>query len=142
MKIMHPAIIVVFVVAMLLLVPMGPVANARGGGLGAHSSHSSHLSTHGVPTIGLSRHRHQARPFSNFSQWPLFGGYGYNGYNGYNGYYEVPPYVSDNNITYAAPERVVYVAVPPRALTCKRSVQAVTVPAELGGTREITITRC
>lgn len=54
----------------------------------------------------------------------------------------MPPYASDNIITYAAPERVVFVAVPPRALSCHHSMQTVTVPAELGGTREITITRC
>jgi hypothetical protein len=118
---------------MLLLVPMGPVANAGGGGFGAHSSHSSHfLSGPGLFSgPGLSRHLNQGRPRGNFSQWPLFGGY-----------YAVPPYASDNIITYAAPERVVFVAVPPRALSCKHSVQTVTVPAELGGTRDITITRC
>jgi hypothetical protein len=129
MKIIHAAIIVVFVVAMLLVLPMGPVANARSGGFGGHSSHFSGPGLFTGP--GLSRHLHRARPLGNFSQWPLFGGY-----------YAVPPYASDNIITYAAPERVVFVAVPPRALSCKHSVQTVTVPAELGGTREITITRC
>lgn len=126
MKIMHAAIIAVFAMAMLLLVPAAPVAIAWGGGFGAHSSHSSHFSGH-----GLSRHLHRARPRGNFGQWPLFGGY-----------YAVPPYASDNIITYATPERVVFVAVPPRELSCKHSVQTVTVPAELGGTRDITITRC
>jgi hypothetical protein len=116
---------------MLLLAPASPVANARGG-FGPHSSHSSHFSGPGSFTgPGLSRHFHQARPRGNFGQWPLFGGY-----------YAVPPYASDNIITYAPPERVVFVAVPPRALSCKHSVQTVTVPAELGGTRDITITRC
>ena len=131
MKIIHAAIIAVFAMAMLLLAPASSVVNARGG-FGGHSSHSSHFSGPGLFVgPGLSRHRQQARPRGNFSQWPLFGGY-----------YAVPPYASDNIITYAMPERIVFVAVPPRALTCKRSVQTVTVPAELGGTREITITRC
>jgi hypothetical protein len=130
MKIIHAAIIVVSVVAMLLLAPASPVANARGG-FGAHSFHSSHFSGPGLFTgPGLSRHLHQG-PRVNFSQWPLFGGY-----------YAVPPYASDSIITYATPERVVFVAVPPRALSCKHSVEKMTVPAELGGTREITITRC
>jgi hypothetical protein len=129
MKIIHAAIIVVFVVAMLLVLPMGPVANARSGGFGGHSSHFSGPGLFTSP--GLSRHLHRTRPRGNFGQWPLFGGY-----------YAVPPYASDNIITYATPERVVFVAVPPRALSCHHSVQTVTVPAELGGTREITITRC
>ena len=132
MKIIHAAIIAVFAMAMLLLAPAAPVVNARGGGFGAHSSHSSHLSGPGLFSgPGLSRHGHQARLRGNFSPWPLFGGY-----------YAVPPYASDNIVTYATPERVVFVAVPPRALSCKHSVQTVTVPAELGGTRDITITRC
>jgi len=131
MKIVYAAIIAVFVVAMLLVLPPAPVANARGG-FGAHSPHSSHFSGSGFFTgPGLSRHLHRARPHGNFSQLPLFGGY-----------YAVPPYASDNIITYATAERVVFVAVPPRALSCKHSVQTVTVPAELGGTRDITITRC
>jgi len=123
MKIMHAAIIAVFAMAMLLLAPAAPVANARGGGFGAHSSH---FSGH-----GLSRHLHRARPRRNFGRWPFFGGY-----------YVVPPYASGATITYATPERVVFVPVPPRALSCKRNVETVTVPAELGGTRDITITRC
>jgi hypothetical protein len=36
----------------------------------------------------------------------------------------------------------VFVPEPPRALSCKRSVEKVTVPAVFGGTQEITITRC
>jgi len=117
---------------MLLLVPMGPVANARSGGFGGHSSHFSGSGLFTGP--GLSRYRHQARPRGNFGQWPLYGGF-----------YTVPPYASDNIITiitYAAPERVVFVPLAPQALTCKHSVQTITVPAELGGTRDITITRC
>ena len=58
------------------------------------------------------------------------------------GYYAVPPYASGNVITYVTPERVVFVPQAPVALTCKHSVETVTVPAEAGGTREITITRC
>jgi hypothetical protein len=128
-KKIHAAIIVIFVVAMLLLVPMPPVANAHSGGFGGHSSHFSGAGLFTGP--GLSSHLHQARPHGNFSQWPLFGGY-----------YAVPPYASDNIVTYATPERIVFVAVPPRTLSCKHSVEKVTVPAELGGTRDITITRC
>jgi hypothetical protein len=131
MKTIHAAILVVSAVVLLALAPAMPVANAAKG-FGAHSSHSSHFSGHGLfSNQGLSTHRHQARPNGNFSQWPLFGGY-----------YAVPPYASDNIITYVTPERVVFVAVPPRALSCHRSVEKVTVPAEAGGTRDITITRC
>jgi hypothetical protein len=43
---------------------------------------------------------------------------------------------------YAATPTVVFVAEPPRALSCQYSQQIKTVPAEGGGTRDITITRC
>ncbi len=40
------------------------------------------------------------------------------------------------------PLRIDPVIPPPPPLTCSRSRETVTVPAESGGTREITITRC
>jgi hypothetical protein len=81
--------------------------------------------------------RHFGHPFhgergrNDMSAYPFFGGL-----------YAVPPYTSDNLIGYPALERVVFVPEALRALTCQHSVQTVTVAAEAGGTRDITITRC
>ena len=64
--------------------------------------------------------------------WPFFGG----------GIVAVPPYVPVDAVNYAAPPRIVYVPLPPRALTCHRTRETVTVPAQAGGTTQITVTRC
>jgi hypothetical protein len=120
MKAFQAAIIGASVVAVMLLAPAAPVANARGGGLGGHAIGGSHFPTR----------LHAARPRGNFNQWPLYGGY-----------YAVPPDVPQT-VTYVTPERIVFVPEPPRALSCKHSVEKVTVPAEAGGMREITVTRC
>ncbi len=64
--------------------------------------------------------------------WPFFGG----------GIVAVPPYANLNPVSYVAPPTVVYVPLPPQALTCHRTRETVTVAAEAGGTRQITVTRC
>ena len=64
--------------------------------------------------------------------WPFFGG----------GIVAVPPYAPVNSVNYVSEPTIVYVPLPPRALTCHRSRATVTVPAEAGGTKQITITRC
>jgi hypothetical protein len=64
--------------------------------------------------------------------WPFFSG----------GIVAVPPYAPVNWANYAAPPSIIYVPVPPRALTCHRTRETVTVPVQAGGTRQITITRC
>jgi hypothetical protein len=124
MKMIHAVIVFMSALAMLLLAPLGLAANARSGGFGAHTFHFA----------GLHRsasHLHSARSRGAFGQWPFFGGI-----------VAVPPYASDNILTYAMPERVVFVPEPPRALSCHHSQETVTVPSEEGGTRQITITRC
>jgi hypothetical protein len=118
MKMIHAAVVGVSASAMLLLAPLEAVAGPHGGGFGAHSFH-------------FTSHFRSARHHGAFGRWPLFGGL-----------VAVPPYASDNIVTYVTPETVVFVPEPPRALSCHRSQQTVTVPSEAGGTREITITRC
>jgi hypothetical protein len=83
---------------------------------------------------GLSRaklHRGHARN--------LLGAGSYYGYGGYGGYGAMPAETPEAAVTYVTP---IWVAEPPPALTCHRTEQVVTVPAEEGGTRDIKITRC
>jgi hypothetical protein len=61
------------------------------------------------------------------------------GYGGYGGYVAMPAETPETAVTYVMP---IVVAEPPPALTCHRTEQVVTVPAEEGGTRDIKITRC
>lgn len=108
--------------AVLALVQPDIAANARGGGMGGHSFHvSGHFRAfhhHG--------HGHFAR--RNQSQWPW---YGY--------YYTLPSDVSAaGGVTSSVP--VMY--VPIRVASCHKVQEAMTVPAEEGGTRQVTVTRC
>jgi hypothetical protein len=119
MKIKHAAIIGVSAIAALVCAPIGIAANAKGGP-GMHSLH-------------FGKHFRPARHNKNFNnQWPWWG---------YGGLYAVPPYDFSYNDNYAQPT-VVFVSQPPAALSCQKSKEIKTVPAEGGGTREITITRC
>lgn len=62
-------------------------------------------------------------------------------YGDYGGYIATAPYGDQPAVTYvAAPESIM--VQPARALSCQRSEQTVTVPAEAGGTRDIRVTRC
>lgn len=115
MKLLHAAAVGASAAAMLLLVPLQMGANA-------HGTHSFHFSDRFHAT------RHNGR---HYGVWPFYGG----------GIVAVPPYAPGTAVTYAPP-RIVYVPLPPQALTCHRSRQTVTVPSEAGGTRAITITRC
>jgi hypothetical protein len=83
---------------------------------------------------GISRakpHRGHARN--------LLGGGPYYGYGGYGGDVAMPAETPETAMTYVTP---IMVVEPPPALTCHRTEQVVTVPAEEGGTRDIKITRC
>jgi hypothetical protein len=123
MKMIHAAIAGAAASALLLVAPLAVTAQPHGGGHGARTSHfGGHL---------RSGRLHSGSYRGNFSQWPLYGGI-----------VGVPPYGSDNIINYAAPTTVVYVPEPPRALSCHRSQDIVTVPSETGGTSKITVTRC
>ena len=80
----------------------------------------------------MGSHHHRAYgAYGAYGAWPLEGGVTV-----------VPPDTPDTVMTYAPPAQVVYVPEPPQALGCHRSEQTVTVPAEAGGTREVTVTRC
>jgi hypothetical protein len=123
MKMIHAAIAGVAASALLLIAPPAVTAQPHGGGHGAHTSHfGGHL---------RSGRLHSGGYRGAYGQWPLYGGY-----------VSVPPYGPDNIINYAAPATVIYVPEPPRALTCHRSQETVTVPAETGGTIKINVTRC
>jgi hypothetical protein len=122
MKIKHAAIIGLSAIATLFFAAPEIPANAHGSGFGMHSFH---FGNHFRPV----RHSHLNR---NFNQWPWYGGYG--------GLYAMPPY-DYNNGSYVEPT-VVFVSQPPSALSCQTSKEIKTVPAEGGGTRDITITRC
>ena len=64
-------------------------------------------------------------------QWPLYG---------YGGLYALPP---GDMASVAEPLPVVFIAPEtPRVLSCRHSEEIKKVPAEDGGTREITITLC
>jgi hypothetical protein len=58
------------------------------------------------------------------------------------GYYDVPPYTSDDSMTYSTPEVVVPEPEPPRAAGCQHSEQTVAVPSANGETTQVTILRC
>jgi hypothetical protein len=104
--------------ALLLLSPAGILASPHGGRL--YVSHQgSHFRGH---FRGAYRY--------GYGLWPWYGGYA-----------EVPPIGYGNGVSYAAPT-VIYVAEPPRALSCHRTQQTVTVPDGAGGTSKITVTRC
>jgi hypothetical protein len=117
MKTKHAAIIGVTIIATLVFAPVETPANAHGG----FKMHSFHF----------GKHFRSARHHNNFNQWPLYGGL-----------YAMPPYDFYNNGNYLQPENTVFVSQPPSALTCQSSKEVKKVPAEGGGTRDITITRC
>ena len=101
----------------MLLVPL-PIAAK------AHGAHAFHFSNR--------LHAGHHRGANGAGTWPFYGG----------GIVAVPPYAPVNSVNYVSEPTIVYVPLPPRALTCHRSRATVTVPAEAGGTKQITITRC
>lgn len=111
--------------AMLFLAQPDIAAYARGA-MGASSGHiGSHFRM--SPRRG---HQHFARHNRNQNLWPWYGGY-----------YALPPYASgDDDVTSTAPATVMY--VPARAPNCHKIQEAMTVPSEDGGTRQVTVTRC
>lgn len=119
MKTVPAVIVAASALAMLLLTPLQLAAHARGS-RAFHFSGRLHAAQH---------HRAQGA-------WPFYGGF----YGG--GLAVVPSYAADAVVTYPPPAQVVYVPVPPLSLSCHRSQQTVTVPAEAGGTRQVTVTRC
>jgi hypothetical protein len=109
--------------ALLFLVQPHDAAYARGGSMGGHAMHVS------GPFRAFHHHRrghHFAR--NNQNQWLWYGGY-----------YTLPPDVSAaGDVTSSVP--VMY--VPVRVASCHKVQEAMTVPSEEGGTRQVTVTRC
>ena len=95
----------------------GAEAAGRGGGLHGSSWH---------------RGTNYGRPYYN-------GGY----YGGYGAGYFINPYISTESASAVpAPEPLGPLVPPTFELSCHHSQETVTVPAESGGDRKITITRC
>jgi hypothetical protein len=101
----------------IALLPSIALAQGHGGG-GMSGGH-------------FAGHSHFVRHHRAFDLLPLDGDYG-----------AVPPYESDddNVVNASPPETVAGAPEPTPARSC--SQQAVTVPSEAGGTRQITILRC
>ena len=113
----------IFAVAVLALVQPDIAANARGGG--GMGGHSMHVSSH-FRAFHHHGRRHLAR--NNQNQWLWYGGY-----------YTLPSDVfTYGNGTSSVP--VMY--VPVRVASCHKVQEAMTVPSEEGGTRQVTVTRC
>ena len=117
--------------AMLFLALPSNVATARGGGMGVHAFHAG---GHFRPFF---RNKHGRFAHNNQNLWwPWYGGYGY---------YAIP---SDGygggDVTGAAPATVptTVMYVPAPAPACRKVQEAMTVPSEEGGTRQVTVTRC
>jgi hypothetical protein len=69
----------------------------------------------------------------------------YNGgyYGGYDtGYFAIPDIPTESVSAVAAPQPLSPLVPPTLALSCHHSQETITVPAESGGERKITITRC
>jgi hypothetical protein len=131
MKMKHAAIIGVSAIAALVCAPFEIAANAKGGA-GMHSFHGA-----GMHSFHFGKHFRPARHSRNIhNQWPLWGYGGLWPLWGYGGLDDL-----SYNDNYAQPT-VMFVSQPPGALGCQHSKEIKTVPAEGGGTRDITITRC
>jgi hypothetical protein len=92
---------------------------------GGMAGHSFHVGGH----FGKLHHHRNGR-FARHNQnlWPWYGGY-----------YMLPADAStDGDVTSSVP--VMY--VPARVAACHKVQEAMTVPSEDGGTRQVTVTRC
>jgi hypothetical protein len=121
--------------AVLLLTPV--VVAAKGFGPQAPLAFGAHPIAHGAFSKSIGPYRSRAFAPNRFSN--RLGGYsaGY-GYGLPDAYFDdIEPVV----VTFP-PLRIDPVIPAPPPLTCSRSRETLTVPAESGGTREITITRC
>ena len=101
------------VASVLAMLILAPPEAANARGGGAHGFHFS------------AHHHHSARHLARH-RFPL-----------YSGYLILPPY--DAAVAYALPQPFVLVS---EARSCRYDRQVVTVAAEQGGTRQITVTRC
>jgi hypothetical protein len=115
------ATVAAVVLGILLLVPSQTAANARGSGFGARPWHAApfHLPPH----------------YRVFRRAPLYGGFlAFPAYDDFLDYPPYPPYSPENSFDNpgTAPGR-----------HCRQATQkTVTVPAEAGGIRQVTVTYC
>jgi hypothetical protein len=117
--------------ALLFLAQSDVAVYARGGGSGMHVSHFGGFKGHFRPS-----HRGGNFAYSRQNQWwPAYGGYGY---------YAIPSYASGDyqNVTGATATMPAVMYVPAPASNCRKFQEAMIVPAEAGGTRQVTVTRC
>jgi len=121
MRTIKAAIVGVSVLAMLSLMPCELAAKA-------HGFHGAHFGFHWHG--GHHHHAYGAYGYGAYGAWPYYGDSG------------ILPYAPDSAVSSALPVQIIYVPEPPQALSCHRSEQTVTVPAESGGTRQITVQRC
>jgi hypothetical protein len=121
--------VAVAVSALLLLAP-SPA------GAGPHGPAAAHFTGHGH---GITGHHHSFSGRPHMRHSPGNGAYGafYGG-----GIVAATPDDSGSVVNDVELPTVIYVALPPQALSCHRSREIVSVPAEAGGTKAITITRC
>jgi len=133
MKRLQSAAVAGAVSAMLVLAPLPAGAGPHGAGAPHFSGHRHGFSGHHQPFSGHSLpSRSRGNGSSGAFYAPFYGG-------------GVVAAASDDSggvVNYGEPPTVVYVALPPQALSCHRSRETVTVPAETGGTKAITVTRC
>jgi len=129
MKIRHFAIIGLSATMALLFAPLEIPAHAHGSGgmhgSGMHGKHFLHIGKN-------FRHAHLRRNFNQVPWW-------------YSGYYAYPPASYDNGNNdngYTQPSNIIYVLGSASVRSCQYNKETVIVPAESGGTREITVTRC
>jgi len=118
MKTKRVAVIALSALAALIFAPSEFSASAHGSGSGMHSMH-------------FGKHFRHGRHNNRFNQWAPYGGL-----------YAVPPYDYDSDAGAAQPANVVYMPIVSRARSCQYIRETVTVPAEGGGTRDVTVTRC
>lgn len=110
--------------ALALLAPLPVSANSHG--FHGHGHFSGHMHA------GRPYHFRGHGRYGTYSYWPYYGG----------GVVVAQPDQTETVLSYPPQPTVVYVPLPPQALTCHRSRETVTVPAYDGGTTKVTITRC
>jgi hypothetical protein len=130
------ATVAAVVLTILMLTSSGTAANARGSGYGG-------VSPHFAPTYrALPFYRYRALPYryGAFPRQPLYGGFigaPYYG-SGSDDFFDYPPYAP-----YAPDTSSSTPGAAPSTNRCPQPThKTVTVPAEAGGTQQITVTYC
>ena len=120
------AIVTAVALGILLLASSETAANARGSGYGAGPSHF-------VPS-----HRLSSPVYRTFRRPPSYGGFVGVPFYGPDDFFDYPPYAP-----YAPDTSSSYSGTTPSARGCPQPThKTVTVPAEAGGTQQVTVTYC